>query len=111
MYPGTYALAWGTGRVHAGSVPRVPSPAAAHIGGLVADRRRRLTMTQDQLAAATSIDSSNIRAYESGRSMPSIQTLVRIAEALDVEAGELLAGVTSDMFVPRANDGRRRSLT
>lgn len=66
-------------------------------------------MTQDQLAAATSIDSSNIRAYESGRSMPSVQTLVRIAEALDVEAGALIAGVTSDMFATRANDGRRRT--
>lgn len=75
----------------------------------MANRRRRLTMTQDQLAAETSIDSSNIRAYESGRSMPSIQTLVRIAEALDVEAGELLTGITSDMFVTRADDGRRRT--
>lgn len=41
--------------------------------------------------------------------MPSIQTLVRIAEALDVEAGELLTGITSDMFVTRADDGRRRT--
>jgi transcriptional regulator with XRE-family HTH domain len=90
-------------------VPRVPSEAAAHIGRLMAARRTRLTMTQDQLAAATSIDSSNIRAYESGRSMPSIQSLVRIAEALDVEPGELLSGITVDMFAARAVDGRRRA--
>ncbi len=28
-----------------------------------------------------------------------VQSLVRIAEALEVDAGELLSGVTSEMFV------------
>lgn len=44
------------------------------------------------------IDSSNIRSYESGRAMLSVQTLVRIAEALKTEPGEFLAGLTSEMF-------------
>jgi transcriptional regulator with XRE-family HTH domain len=55
-------------------------------------------MTRDQLAVASSIHSSNIRSYESGRSLMNVQSLVRIAEALDVDAGELLSGVTGDMF-------------
>ncbi len=55
-------------------------------------------MTQDQLAVASHIDSSNIRSYESGRSMMNVHSLVRIAEALDVEPGDLLEGVTSAMF-------------
>lgn len=65
-------------------------------------------MTQDQLAVRTDIDSSNIRSYESGRAMPSIQTLVRIAAALDVDPGELLQGLTPELFGAPTADGRRR---
>lgn len=65
-------------------------------------------MTQDQLAVRAEIDSSNIRAYEGGRAMPSIHTLMRIAEALQVDAGDLLDGVTLDMF-PAAEGGRQHS--
>ncbi|GGD76810.1 hypothetical protein GCM10007269_19660 [Microbacterium murale] len=55
-------------------------------------------MTVDQLAVASRIDSSNIRSYESGRALMSVHSLVRIAEALEVEAGALLDGVSSEMF-------------
>lgn len=81
-------------------MPRVPSAVAAHIGAQIADARRRLGLTQDQLAVRSSIDSSNIRSYASGRALMNIYSLVRIAEALDVEPGDLLDGVASDMFAP-----------
>lgn len=55
-------------------------------------------MTIDELAVASRIDSSNIRSYESGRALMSVHSLVRIAEALDIEAGVLLEGVSSGMF-------------
>lgn len=55
-------------------------------------------MTQDELAVAADIDSSNIRSYESGRAMMSISSLVRIAEVLQIEPGELPEGITSNMF-------------
>ena len=55
-------------------------------------------MTVDQLAVASRIDSSNVRSYESGRALMSIQSLVRIAEALGVDPGSLLEGVESGMF-------------
>lgn len=68
-------------------------------------------MTQDQLAVLSDIDSSNIRSYESGRAMLSVQTLVRIAEALKAEPGEFLEGLTSDMFgaVQRTQPGAARA--
>ncbi|WEG08616.1 helix-turn-helix transcriptional regulator [Microbacterium horticulturae] len=56
-------------------------------------------MSVDQLAATSRIDSSNIRSYESGRALMSLPSLVRIAEALGVEAGELLDGVSAEMFL------------
>ena len=89
-------------------MPRVPSNAAALIGQRIADQRRRLALTQDQIAAASGIDSSNIRAYETGRATPSIQSLTRIAEALNCEPGALLEGLTSDLFAVAERDGRRR---
>ncbi|WP_298862740.1 helix-turn-helix transcriptional regulator [uncultured Microbacterium sp.] len=71
--------------------------------------RKHRGITQDELAARTQIDSSNIRGYEKGRAMMSVQTLVRVADALNVHPGELLNEVTVEMFITSATDGRRRS--
>lgn len=60
--------------------------------------RKDRGLTQDQLAVLSDIDSSNIRGYESGRAMLSVQTLVRIAEALKAEPGHFLEGLTPEMF-------------
>jgi transcriptional regulator with XRE-family HTH domain len=89
-------------------MPRVASAAAAHIGQAIAEQRRRLAMTQDELAAGSGIDSSNIRAYENGRAMPSLYSLVRIAAALNVDPGGLIQGLTSELFAVSGDDGRRR---
>jgi len=40
--------------------------------------------------------------------MPNVQSLVRIATALGIEPGDLLTGLTPDLFAERAEDGRRR---
>jgi transcriptional regulator with XRE-family HTH domain len=90
-------------------MPRVASDAAAHIGALIAEQRKRQGMTQDQVAVLSGIDSSNVRAYETGRSMPNIQSLVRVADALGVHPGELLDGLEPEMFAVKAADGRRRT--
>ncbi|QAY60922.1 XRE family transcriptional regulator [Microbacterium protaetiae] len=77
---------------------RISSPASEHIGARITAVRKSQHMTVDQLGVASRIDSSNIRSYESGRALMSLPSLVRIAEALGVEAGQLLDGVTSQMF-------------
>ena len=66
-------------------------------------------MTQDQLAVGSEIDSSNIRAYEMGRALPNLLSLIRIAEALRTPAGYFLEDVTVDMFPAAKTDGRRRA--
>jgi len=90
-------------------VPRVATDAAAKIGRNIAELRQAVSLTQDQVAAATGIDSSNIRAYENGRAMPNIQSLLRIASALGAEPSDLLENVTLEMFGHRSHDGRRRA--
>lgn len=89
-------------------MPRVPSPAAAHIGKRIRGARESSTMTQDDLGHFSGIDSSNIRAYESGRAMPSIHTLMRIASAMRMPPGYFLEGVKLEMFPASESDGRRR---
>jgi transcriptional regulator with XRE-family HTH domain len=88
-------------------MPRVMSDAATHIGRRIAEGRREAALTQDEVAAASGIDSSNIRAYENGRAMPSIHSLVRIAVALGLEPGSLLQGITLELFATAKLDGRR----
>lgn len=66
-------------------------------------------MTQDTLGHHSGIDSSNIRAYEAGRAMPSIHTLVRIAHALRTAPGYFLDDLALEMFPVPASDGRRHA--
>lgn len=93
--------------VDAGAVPRTPSDAAAEIGRKILGARKSRGLTQDELAAGSGIDSSNIRAYESGRSMPNVQSLVRIASVLGVAPGTFIDEVEVWMFAQPAVDGRR----
>jgi transcriptional regulator with XRE-family HTH domain len=90
-------------------VPRTPSAAAARIGARIAAERKSKGLTQDQLAVLSGIDSSNIRSYESGRSMLSILTLVRISEALHASPGSFIDEVSSADFATPLADGRRRA--
>lgn len=89
-------------------MPRVASPAATHIGRLLASARKDLGLTQDQVGALAAMDSANYRAYENGRALPSIHSLLRLAWALDLAPGQLLDGLTPEHFA-RAADGRRRA--
>lgn len=79
-------------------MPRIASLAAAQIGRRITEFRKAKSLTVDQLAVAARIDSSNIRSYEAGRAMMNVRTLIRIAQALDVDPGALLEGVTAEMF-------------
>lgn len=87
-------------------MPRKPSAAADFIGERVREVRLKYSMTHDELAARTGIDSSNIRSYESGRATPSIQTLIRISAALDTQPGYFIDGLTAEQFDA---PGRRRT--
>lgn len=75
----------------------------------IAAERKRRGLTQDQLAVLSDIDSSNIRSYESGRSMLSILTLIRISEALKTEPGFFLEELTSEQFGNPIVSERRRA--
>lgn len=81
---------------------RVASPAARFVGQRIDSHRLERGLTQDQLAAATHIDSANLRAYISGRAMPNVYSLVRISSALEVALGQLLDGLTPEHFATQS---------
>lgn len=81
---------------------RIPSAAAKLVGSRIRERRLDLRLTQDQLAHDSGIDPSNLRAYESGRGIPNVYTVVRLSRALLLtDPGELLAGLTPEHFEDR----------
>jgi len=85
-------------------VARIPSDAARLVGARIRAKRLDLKLTQDQLAHQSGIDPSNLRAYESGRGMPNVYTVVRLSQALLLEEpGELLQGLTAELFGDRGN--------
>lgn len=86
-------------------MPRVASVAAQLIGKRIVEIRLRAGLTQDQLAVRSGIDSANIRAFESGRTTPSVPSLIKVAYALDVPAGDLLQDVTLESL----GEPRRRT--
>ena len=57
----------------------------AQIAGQVADRRRELGLSQAQLAELVDTTQSAIARLESGGRPPRIDTLLRIANALDCD--------------------------
>lgn len=81
---------------------RVASPAARFVGERIDRHRMERGLTQDQLAAATDIDSANLRAYINGRAMPNVHSLVRISPVLEVALSELLDGLKPEHFPDRA---------
>lgn len=64
-------------------------------------RREKGRMTQEQLAAATGQSQSNISEIERGKHNPTLETLAKIAKALDVEIYELFSSY------PRTDLSRR----
>jgi transcriptional regulator with XRE-family HTH domain len=68
----------------------------AQIAGQVADRRRELGLSQAQLAGLVDTTQSAIARLESGGRPPRIDTLLRIANALDCDLKVDLAPRSGD---------------
>lgn len=68
---------------------------AKRLGRKIAERRKHLEWTQDQLAERVGVDAETISRFERGTNLPSLPTLDRLATALQVEVGELLSRESS----------------
>lgn len=76
--------------------PSSPSPASAELGRRVNEARKAVEgLTQEKLAHKLDIAHSGISDIERGLANPTFETLVRIADALDTDPGELIRGFTA----------------
>ena len=48
-------------------------------------RREMLQVTQAQLAALSGVSSRTVKAFESGKGNPTLETLIKLADALGLE--------------------------
>lgn len=60
------------------------------IGQNISKIRKRRGMTQLDLAAATGMEENAVGRIETGRTNPTVKTLLRIAKALEVPLTELV---------------------
>lgn len=63
-----------------------------YTGDMIRKYRTEKRLTQKKLGELCGIADSNIRKYESGNQNPKIETLQKIADALDIPVNRLLAG-------------------
>jgi transcriptional regulator with XRE-family HTH domain len=67
--------------------------AAVQLGRNLFMARRRAGYSQEELAARCSLHRTEIGFVESGQRLPRVDTLVKLASALGIGAGGLLAGI------------------
>lgn len=76
------------------------------LGERIAKRRKVLNLTQDGVAEATGLSNNHISNIENNHSIPSIETLSKICEALDITPDYFLLGIvrhTNDSLLSQIN--------
>lgn len=74
---------------------RAVSPAAAEVGRRVRSERAARGFTQESFAAACAIDRSYMGHIERGERNVTLHTLLTLAETLELDASELIAGLVA----------------
>lgn len=62
------------------------------IGSRIAENRRRIGMTQEELAAKLAVSAQAVSKWENDITCPDIMTLPKLAELLGITVDELLSG-------------------
>ncbi|SDZ52529.1 helix-turn-helix domain-containing protein [Herbiconiux ginsengi] len=81
----------------------VRSEAARVLGERVRDERQRFAISQWDLAELSGVHFTNIGRVERGESNPTFVTILRIADALNLNPAVLVDGLTADMLPDRAH--------
>ncbi|GMB79311.1 helix-turn-helix domain-containing protein [Shinella zoogloeoides] len=75
--------------------PKIPSKQSPRIGHLLRGRRRELDLTLDAVAEATSLTKGFLSEVERDKTSPSVASLVRLCEVLNMPVGDLFSSPES----------------
>lgn len=91
-------------------MPRLPSSAALSrkLGARVRALRAEMKVTQERLAWDSDLDKGFLSQIESGKRMPSVAVLARIARRLGVEIADLFAFTSADPRLALLDAARRQ---
>jgi len=70
-----------------------PTDRQREFGARVRAQRRAVGMTQEALAHRAGVHRSYVGSLETGGRNPSLETIARLATALEVDAADLVAGL------------------
>lgn len=84
-------------------MPKIHSDAAAKIGQRVRAVRRRLGISLEDLGELSEISWTSIGKIERGVSSPTVETIVRLATALEVDPGSLIEGIHANDYGSRSH--------
>lgn len=74
---------------------------ARKLGKEIKKKRRLAALTQEQLAEKTDLSVTYIGMLERGERIPGLETLIKIADALNATTDELLYGNTQKSYLQR----------
>jgi len=90
-----------TGDHGSGSLRRmrgIESTAALTIGRRIAEARAAAGASRLDLAYHARVDPTNLGRYETGKALPNLATLVRLADTLGLDPGSLIEGLSFEDF-------------
>lgn len=64
---------------------------AKRLGKNIAERRKQLKWTQEQVAERVGVDAETISRFERGANLPSLLTLEKLSTALRLSVGDLMS--------------------
>jgi len=91
-------------------VPPLHSSAAREIGSRIRAARHELGISLEDLGELSEVNWTTIGKIERGASSPTVESLIRIATALEVDAGQFVTGITADAYGQRRHRFTARDL-
>jgi transcriptional regulator with XRE-family HTH domain len=87
---------------------REPAPVAEAFAAVLLKARKAAGMTQEELADLSGLDRTTISQVERGKGAPRVETLIRLAGALDVDPGDLLPELSWEPTPPSSPSPKGR---
>lgn len=91
-------------------MPNTHSPAAIEIGRRVRAARLERGISLEDLGHLSEVNWTTIGKIERGASSPTVESIVRIATALEIDPGSLISGITSSSYGERTHQLTARDL-